>query len=163
MSKSDSKAYVKETRVINQEYYDAVSAIIDNCNTMFQYSNNQLGELYRISTIVSFFASQKAYLDQLRQQFSEAKKNKDLASLRSVMYKIENNFECKTYDDLWSTIASTYDAMIESVRQENSNDDITATIKTAEEILENRRKYYIESNENKFADQIKTIEFILNL
>lgn len=161
MAKNDSKAYIKPERILNPEYTDALNEILDCCSKLFNNSCNQLSELYRISNIVSFFAGQKAYLDMLREQFSKAKKEKDMQNLRSVAYKIENNMECLAYDSLWSAVEKMYDAMIESVRQDSSNDDITATIKTAEEILEGRRRYYIESNEQKFEEQIKSIDFML--
>lgn len=163
MAKNESKAYVKPERIINPEYTDALVDLIDCCSKMFNNSCNQLSELYRISSIVSFFAYQKSYIDMLRDQVAEARKNKDIQLLRNLMYKVENNMECLAYDSLWSTIANAYDAMIETVRQDSSNDDITATIKTADEILEARKKYYIEANNTKFDEQIKTIEFMLNI
>lgn len=160
---SKSKAVITEPKMVSEEYNRAVSSLIDICNVLFQNTSNQLSEIYRISNIVGFFASQKAYFDRLREQFSKAKDDQDFSGLRSLMYKIENNQECKAYDFYWSEISKMYDAMIESIRQESNNDDITMTLKTADEILESKQKYYTQSDKERLAEQIKTMELMLNL
>lgn len=155
---SKSKAVVVEQKTICREYASTISSLLDIMNDMFQQSSNQMAEIYRVSALVSFIAGQKAYMDRLRDQYARCKAEKDISGLKSVVYKLENNLECKVYDDLWETTAKMYDAMIESLRQESSNDDITYNIKTADEILASRCRYYIEAEERKLDDAIKTVE-----
>ena len=153
-----SKVVVVEQKSICREYAATISSLLDVMNNMFQQTSNQLAEIYRVSALVSFIAGQKAYMDRLRDQYARCKAEKDISGLKSVVYKLENNLECKVYDDLWSETARMYDAMIESIRQESSNDDITYNIKTADEILASRCRYYIEAEERKLDDAIKTVE-----
>ena len=155
---SKSKAVVTEQKSICRECASTISSLLDIMNDMFQQSSNQMAEIYRVSALVSFIAGQKAYMDRLRDQYARCKAEKDISGLKSVVYKLENNLECKVYDDLWTTTAKMYEAMIESLRQESSNDDITYNIKTADEILASRCRYYIEAEERKLDDAIKTVE-----
>lgn len=158
-----SKSYVVEQKSVCPEYEATLNTLLDVMNSMFNTSSNQLAEIYRISALVSFFAGQKAYLDRLRDQYARAKADKDLQSLKSVVYKIENNLECKVYDDLWSSCAKMYDSMIETFREESNNDDITYNIKTSDEILKSRCQYYLEADNRKLDEAIKTVESWLNL
>ena len=67
-----SKAAVgTEKQTFNPEYYEAVNALIDNIQKLYQTSSNQYGEIYRIASFVSIFAHQKAYLDMLREEFEK--------------------------------------------------------------------------------------------
>lgn len=158
-----SKSYVVEKKSVCPDYEATINQLLDVMNNMFNQTSNQLAEIYRISALVSFIAGQKAYLDRLRDQYARAKEDKDLQSLKSVVYKIENNMECKVYDDLWYSCAKMYDSMIETFREESNNDDITYNIKTSDEILKSRCRYYLEADNRKLDEAIKTVEGWLNL
>lgn len=159
-----SKAVVgKEKQTFNPEYYEAVNALIDNIQKLYQTATNQYGEIYRIASFVSIFARQKAYLDMLREEFSVAKEHHDLYTMRSVLYKVNNSLDTKVYDYLWSDIASMYDAMATTLITDNEGHIDTTKIKDSEQILSEARKYYQESKENEFDLQVQTVQAMLDL
>ena len=161
---SKSKAVVgKEKQTFNPEYYEAVNALIDNIQKLYQTATNQYGEIYRIASFVSIFARQKAYLDMLREEFSVAKEHHDLYTMKSVLYKVNNSLDTKVYDYLWSDIASMYDAMTTTLISDNEGHIDTTKIKDSEQILSEARKYYQESKENEFDLQVQTVQAMLDL
>ena len=158
-----SKAYVKETPMVSAEYVEGINMLINAMNLMFNNTSNQISEIYRLSQLVSFFAGQKCYLDLLREQFSQAKQNKDYQMMKQILFRVENSYECKVFDDHWQEIADMYDNMIESIAQQDNREGVENMFKTASEILESRRKYYMEKTNAEFEENCKTIAFCLGI
>lgn len=159
-----SKAVVgTEKQTFNPEYYEAVNALIDNIQKLYQASSNQYGEIYRIASFVSIFARQKAYLDMLREEFSTAKEHHDLYTMKSVLYKVNNSLDTKVFDYLWSDIAQMYDSMATVLITDNEGHIDTTKIKDSEQILTEARKYYQEAKENEFDLQVQTVQAMLDL
>lgn len=154
---SKSKATVFNKPVVSDEYRDALSVIIDACNTLYNYSLNPQTEIYRISRFVTIFASQVAYMDYLREETQSIIKTGDTFLIKRQIQKVDWAQETKAWEAAWSNIAEVYDNMITNF-DDQSNADVILNFKTSEEILEQCRKFYSEKKDMDKNEAIKTLE-----
>ena len=149
--------------ILNEQYGDALIAIIDAMCDMFTHSNNKIGELYRLSSLVSFFARQKNKIDGIRTQLAEAKENADIYGVKFLISKLSRSEEEIAFDNVWAEIATRYDRILAEFLEEAHQEELNQQFKTAEEILRDAEKYSAESKKAELDKQLKLAEALLNL
>ena len=160
---SKSKATVFNKPVVSEEYINALETIVGACNTMYQYSLNPQTEIYRISRIVTVFASQVAYMDYLREETQSIIKTGDTFLIKRQIQKVDWAQETKAWEKVWTDMAEVYDNMITQFDDQSNNADIILNFKTSDEILEQCRKFYQEKKDLDKSEAIKTLEQCLLL
>lgn len=148
--------------ILNQQYGDALVTIVDAMCDMFTHSNNKVGELYRLASLVGFFARQKIKVDGIRAQLAEARENADLYSVKFLIGKLSRSEEELVFDNVWSEVATRYDRILEEFLQEAHSEDLRLQFKTADEILQDAEKYSAESKKAELDKQLKLAEALLN-
>lgn len=148
--------------ILNEQYGDALLNVIDAMCDMFTHSNNKIGELYRLSSLVSFFARQKIKVDSIRAQLAEARENADLYGVKFLVGKLSRSEEEIVFDNVWSEVATRYDAILGEFLQECHQEELNQQFKTADEILLDAEKYSAESKKVELDKQLKLAEALLN-
>ena len=161
MSKK-SKAYVEEAKCLNPEYLDALQNLWNACLDMMTHSQNELGEIFRLSSIVYLFAKQKAKIDALRAQLAEAKQNSDLYVIKLVAKRAGYMQEEKAFDKMWAQVSLEYDNIVNNFIAQTNNEDMLIQINTSEEILEKSAKGFAESKAEEYNLAIKTAEAMID-
>lgn len=160
---SKSKATVFNKPVVSDEYINALETIVGACHTMYEYSLNPQSEIYRISRIVTVFASQVAYLDYLREETQSIIKTGDTFLIKRQIQKVDWAQETKAWEKVWTDMAEVYDNLITQYDDQSNNADIILNFKTSDEILEQCRKFYQEKKDLDKSEAIKTLEQCLLL
>lgn len=156
MTKVNSKS------VVNESYCDALMNIVYAMCDMFTHSNNKIGELYRLASLVGFFARQKIKIDALRAQLGEARENADIYAVKFLIGKISRSEEEKVFDVVWEEVASSYDKILAQFLEESHQEEMNQQFKTADEILQDAEKYSAESKKAELDKQLKLAEALLN-
>lgn len=149
--------------VLDTRYLEALNNLWDASVDMMTYSQNQLGEIYRISSIVRMFAKSKCKIDGLRDLLAEGQQKKDIYTLKRVAYLAERMQEEKTMEKMWDKVASQYDKIINDFIQQQANDDIIVEIPTSEEILQQCSSNMEESRANQINLAAETAAALINL
>lgn len=149
--------------VLDTRYVEALGNLWDASVDMLTYSQNTLGEIYRISSIVRLFAKGKAKIDGLRDLLAEGQNKKDLYTLKRVAYLAERMQEEKALEKMWDKVASDYDKIISDFVQQQANDDIVVEIPTSEEILTQCCSNMEESKANQLNLAAETAAALINL
>lgn len=157
MSKK-SKATVFNKPIVSDEYINALETIVDACRIMYEYSLNPQSEIYRISRIVTVFASQVAYMDYLREETQSIIKTGDTFLIKRQIQKVDWAQETKAWEKVWTDMAEVYDNLITQFDDQSNNTDIILNFKTSDEILEQCRKFYQEKKDLDKSEAIKTLE-----
>lgn len=148
--------------ILNEQYGDALLNIVDAMCDMFTHTNNKVGELYRLASLVGFFARQKVKVDAIRTQLSEAKENADVYAVKFLVGKLSRSEEEIIFDNLWSEVAARYDAILREFLQECHQEEMNQQFKTADEILIDAEKYSADSKKAELDKQLKLAEALLN-
>lgn len=149
--------------VLDTRYLEALGNLWDASLDMMTYSQNQLGEIYRASTIVRMFAKSKCKIDGLRDLLAEGQQKKDIYTLKRVAYLAERMQEEKTMEKMWDKVSSEYDKIINDFVQQQANDDIVVEIPTSEEILQQCSSNMEESRANQINLAAETAAALINL
>ena len=149
--------------VLDTRYIESLGNLWDASVDMLTYSQNTLGEIYRISSIVRLFAKGKAKIDSLRDLLAEGQQKKDLYTLKRVAYLAERMQEEKALEKMWDKVASEYDNIINNFIQQQANDDIVVEIPTSEEILQQCSSNMEESRANQINLAAETAAALINL
>lgn len=157
-----SKAYVEEAKCLNPEYLEALDNLWNNCLDLMTHTQNELGEIFRLSSIVYFFAKQKAKIDALRAQLAEAKENSDLYVIKLVAKRAGYMQEEKAFDKMWSKVAMDYDNIVNNFIAQTNNEDMLIQINTSEEILDKCARGFAESKAEEYNLAIKTAEAMID-
>ena len=157
-----SKSYVEEAKCLNPEYMDALENLWTSCLDMMTHTQNELGEIFRLSSIVYLFAKQKAKIDALRAQLAEAKENSDLYVIKLVAKRAGYMQEEKAFDKMWAKVALEYDNIVNNFIAQTNNEDMLIQINTSEEILEKSAKGFAESKAEEYNLAIKTAEAMID-
>lgn len=152
-----------EIKCLNPEYVEVLQNLWNCALDMMTYSENKLGEIYRISQIVRLFAGNKAKIDNIRNQFAEAKRRKDIHDIQRIVKLTGYVQEEKGFDKLWSRVAHDYDTIVKDFCDTSTNPNMLLTIPTADEILEQKQQYYTEPVKEKFEQALQTAEAYLNI
>lgn len=145
-----------EIKCLNPEYVSCLQGLWANALDLMTHTNNKLGEVYRISQIVRIFASNKAKVDNLREQLAIAEKKKDIYMLKHVAKLAGYCQEEKGFDKMWSTVSHDYDILVRDFIDTTTNENLLMTIPTSEEILEKAQKYYSEAREDAYKLALET-------
>lgn len=162
-SAKDECQQMAEIKCLNPEYVSCLQGLWANAMDLMTYTENPLGEIYRLSRLVNWFASNKAKIDNIRDQLAEAKKNKDIRGINRIAKLSGYVQEEKGFDKLWSTVAHDYDMIVQQFCDSNTNPNVILTIPVAEEILEKCQTYYTEPVQGKFDRALETAEALLNI
>lgn len=149
--------------ILDSKYTEAISNLWDASVDMLTYSQNTLGEIYRISSIVRLFAKGKAKIDSLRDLLADGQQKKDLYTLKRVAYLAERMQEEKALEKFWDKVAKEYDKIISDFVQQQANDDIIVEIPTSEEILAQCSSNMEESRANQINLAAETAAALINL
>lgn len=149
--------------VLDSRYMESLENLWNSSVDMLTYSQNTLGEIYRISSIVRIFAKGKAKIDSLRDLLAEGQSKKDLYTLKRVAYLAERMQEEKALEKMWNRVASEYDKIIGDFVQQQANDEILVEIPTAEEILTQCCSNMEESRANQLNLAAETAAALINL
>lgn len=152
-----------EIKCLNPEYVSALQSLWASALDMMTYSENKLGEIYRLSQIVRLFAGNKAKVDNIRDQFADAKQRKDIHDIQRIAKLAGYVQEEKGFDKMWSTVSHDYDMIVKDFCDASTNPNIILTIPTADEILEQKQKYYTEPVKEKFERALETAEALINI
>lgn len=117
------------------QYTTALQDLWTACEDLFDASSNKLSEIYRLASLVNFFAKQALKVQALRDALAAAKEHKDISELRRIKYKAERYTEEKCFETVLDFVCERYDAIIKAFTDESSNDSILFQIPTAEEIV----------------------------
>lgn len=160
---SKSKAHVVEEKKIKNEYYNDYNTLLDVMQSMMQHCSNNRSECFAQAQFLSIIARRKAYFDNIRQQVAEANKIGDTKKLEYLITVIDNSLDNKVCDFIWQEAADMYDNFIQMTAEEETNErNAATTFKTADEILHEAQRYYIESREQKNLELVKQLNFLLN-
>lgn len=162
-SAKDECEKMAEIKCLNPEYVSALQGLWASALDMMTYSENKLGEIYRLSQIVRLFAGNKAKVDSIRDQFAEAKQRKDIRDIQRIAKLAGYIQEEKGFDKMWSTVAHDYDMIVKDYCDACTNPNILLNIPTSEEILEQKQQYYAEPVKEKFDVALQTAEALLNI
>ena len=149
--------------VLNPKYFETLENLWSSAMDLLTYSQNTLGEIYRVSTIVRLFAKQKCKIDNLREMCGEGSEKGDIYILQKVAYLAERMQEEKSFDQMWERVASEYDRFIKNFTEQQANDKILIDIPTSEEILEQCVKQYEENKENQLKLALDTAKAMIAL
>lgn len=149
--------------VLNPKYFESLENLWNSAMDMLTYSQNTLGEIYRVSTIVRLFAKQKCKIDNLRQLCAEGSEKSDIYILKKVAYLAERMQEEKSFDQMWTRVASEYDGFIKNFTEQQANDQILIDIPTSEEILTQCMKQDEENKENQLKLALETAKAMIAL
>lgn len=149
--------------VLNPKYVEAVEALWNASLDMLTYSTNTLGEIYRVSSIVRLIAKQKCKVDGLRDMCAEGSEKNDIYILKKVAYLAERMQEEKTFDQLWTTVARSYDNFIKDFTEQQANDSILIDIPTSEDIMAQCLKATEESKANELKLALETAKAMIAL
>ena len=149
--------------VLNPKYFETLENLWGSAMDLLTYSQNTLGEIYRVSTIVRLFAKQKCKIDNLRQLCAEGSEKGDIYALQKVAYLAERMQEEKSFDQMWERVASEYDNFIKDFTEQQANDQILIDIPTSEEILAQSVKQYEENRENQLKLALDTAKAMIAL
>lgn len=155
MAKSKITEYNKP--IVCNEYRDALHTIIDAFRILYEYSLNPQAEIYRISSFVTIFARQVAYMDYLREETNSIIKSGDTFLIKRQIQKIDWAQESKIWESVWSDVSEVYDNMITTFDNQNNEADLSK-FKTSEEILQSCRKFYEEKSDLDKSTAIKALE-----
>ena len=158
-----SKSYVEEAKCLNPEYLDALKNLWASCLDMMTHTQNELGEIFRLSSIVYLFAKQKAKIDALREQLAEAKENSDLFVIKLVAKRAGYMQEEKAFDKMWAQVSTEYDTIVNNFIKQSNNEDLLIQINTSEEILEKCASGFTKDKANEYDLAIKTAEAMIDL
>lgn len=148
--------------ILNEQYGDALINIVDAMCDMYTHSNNKIGELYRLASLVGFFARQKNKIDGIRAQLAEARENADVYAVKFLVGKLSRSEEEIVFDNVWSEVATHYDRILASFLEEAHQEELSQQFKTAEEILKDAEKFSAESKKTELDKQLKLAEALLN-
>ena len=109
---STRTSHTETLKTINPEYTDTLINLWDCAKDMMTHTQNELGEIYRISKLVRFYASYKAKVDALRDTLADATAKRDIYSIKRVSYLAQRYQEEKSFDKVWGIIASDFDQMV---------------------------------------------------
>lgn len=158
-----SKAYVIEEKKINNEYYKDYMDLLNVLQNMMQHKTNVRSEIYAQGQFLRVIASRKAYFDNLRQQVSEASKAGDTNKLEFLANYLPENLDNKVCDFIWQEAADMYDNFVNmNAEQEINETNARISFKTSDEILKECQRYYIESKEQRNAELVKQLNFIMD-
>lgn len=149
--------------VLNPKYFESLENLWNSAMDMLTYSQNTLGEIYRISSIVRLIAKQKCKIDNLRQMCAEGSEKGDIYILKKVAYLAERMQEEKSFDQIWERVASEYDGFIKDFTEQQANDQILIDIPTSEEVLAQCRKQDEENKENQLKLAMETAKAMIAL
>lgn len=149
--------------VLNPKYFESLENLWNSTMDLLTYSQNTLGEIYRVSSIVRIFAKQKCKIDNLRQLCGEGSEKGDIYILKKVAYLAERMQEEKCFDQMWERVASEYDGFIKDFTEQQANDQILIDIPTSEEILAQCLKQDKENKENQLKLAMETAKAMIAL
>lgn len=162
MSKSKS-VYATEEKKIENDYYNDYNELLNIFQKMMQHCSNIRSEIYAQAQFLRVIASRKAYFDYIRQQVSEATRAGDTKKLEYLVNTVSNSIDNKVCDYIWQEAADMYDNFVNSNAEQEVNEiNARITFKTADEILQECQKYYIESKEQRNLELVKQLNFLMN-
>lgn len=162
MSKSKSLHEQQNTK-INNEYLNDYNDLLNVLQNMMQHCINTRSEIFAQAQFLRVIASRKCYFDNLRDQVADAAKSGDTNKLSFLVNIVNNSLDNKVCDLIWQQAADMYDSFVNlNAEQEINEDNARISFKTSDEILSECRKYYTESKEQKNAELVKTLQFMLN-
>lgn len=147
----------------NPLYVEALQNLWNSAEDMMTYSSEPLKELYRICSIVSFFARQANKLESIREELGLAQENKDVSTLRRLQRKSQHLQEEKAFENIWNHVAERYDNLLQMFLQENSNNDLLLQIPTAEDIFERNKKISVAPSKKELDSLVEIIKAEIDL
>lgn len=158
-----SKSYVTEQKSFNPELTNLLLNMIDDMHKLYDNCVSQVAGAFIVSSFVRVFAQQKNYLDNLRKNADEAVKSGDKYQIKRSIYRLNNALDNKAFDYAWSSISQMYDSLISSTIDGQTSDALVGSFKTADEILEDVRKYSLAQDKIELNEDIKTLQALINL
>lgn len=158
-----SKSYVTEQKVFNPELTNLLLDMVDNLHRFYDNCVSDVAGAFIVASFVRVFAQQKNYLDNLRKNADEAVKSGDKYQIKRSIYRLNNALDNKAFDYAWSSIAQMYDSLISSTIDGQTSDALVGSFRTADEILEDVRKYSLAMDQKELDDDIKTLQSLINL
>lgn len=136
----------KKSKVVNPkpkclvpELVNCLEGIITNLQRYSENCIQKVSSVYTLASFVRVFAYQKARYDVLREQAAEAVENGDNAAVKSCIKLLEYNEDTKSFDYVWSDVATMYDSEIENLMDESTAEPRNK-FQTSDEIYEDARK-----------------------
>lgn len=160
---SKSKAVVVEEKTFNPEVTNYLLEIIDILHKIHDNCVSDVAGTFIVSGFVRVFAQQKNYLDNLRQDAADAIKSRDAKAIERAAYRVNNALDNKAFDYTWSEVANMYDSLITKTIDGQNSDQLIGSFKTADEILQDCRKYSQQQKEITLNENIKTLQALINL
>ena len=147
----------------NPQYVEALQNLWNATEDMMTYSSEPLKELYRLASIVGFFARQANKIITFRAEVGEAQTQRDIATLRRLQRKAQHLTEEKAFEFMWERISSRYDTLLKDFLDNSSNDDLLLQIPTAEEIFEKSAKASSQANKKELDNLVQIIKAEIDL
>lgn len=147
----------------NPKYVEALNELWNAAEDMLTYSSEPLKELYRLASIVGFFARQANKIVSFRGELGEAQAHRDIATLRRLQRKVQHLSEEKAFDFMWERISSRYDTLLKQFLDNSSNDDLLLQIPTAEEIFEKSAKATATADKKELDNLVQIIKAEIDL
>ena len=147
----------------NPSYVEALQNLWNAAEDMMTYSSEPLKEMYRLASIVGFFARQANKILTFRGEVADAQEHKDISALRRLQRKAQHFTEEKAFEFMWETISQRYDVLLKQFLENSTNDGLLLQIPTAEEIYEKASKASVPTSKKELENLVEIIKAEIDL
>lgn len=161
MSKKVKIAMPKE-KCATPELVECLQGIICNLTKYVDNCNQKLSAVYTTASFVRVFAYQKARYDKLRADASDAIDNGTEQDLNSAIRQLEYAEDTKSFDYVWSDIASFYDSLITDYCEDEISSPYTQ-FQTSDEIYKDVYKQILSPKTKNAEQKRDLLRAMLNL
>lgn len=159
---SKSKAIMPKEVTYLTPLVENLEGIINSLEHYASNCVNKIGAIYTIASFVRVFAYQKARLDKIRNDASEAINSGDSTELNSIIKIVQYNEELKAFDAVWSDVETFYDSLITNFCEEATNNPYNQ-FQTADELYKDCYKNVTAPKTNRDEEKKDLLRALLNI
>lgn len=172
MAKSKVKFDTKKE--MNCECVEQLHLILENANSFAQNCVNVTTGIFFLQNIFRTFAYNYARYnhikDNIANKLEEIKKAKSADYIKSLTfelkrlkYQAENSIDLKAFDMIYQDASDIYENLLNNFVNDNNNDNIILSFKTADEILQECYRSLEAGDKNETENDIQYLQAFLDM